>query len=115
MLINLGIPAIYEREIADHGLHTGLSGGWGLTVWIAFVLTESDHIKYKVEDGVERHADLLSRLTGQQIRSVEFNEQTASSRLARLSPPKYWEPFEAGLWEQRVEVYQLRSPGVGNL
>lgn len=115
LLIKLDIPGIYDRKIGDHGLHTGLSGGWMLAVWIAFVLTESDHTKYKVEDWVERHADLLSSLTGRQIRPADFNDNRLSSLLSRLSKPQYWEPFEAALWDQSVAVYQILSPGVGDL
>ena len=59
LAIKLNIPAIYDQEIGDHGLHTGLSGGWLLAIWMVFILTESDHTKYKVEDWSGRHADLL--------------------------------------------------------
>ena len=86
-----------------------------LAIWIAFVLTESDHTKYNVESWVERHSALLSRLTGQQIRAVEFNDNRLSSLLSRLSKPEHWEPFEASLWKQSVAVYQIHSPGVGTL
>lgn len=114
LLIKLGIPGIYDRQIADHGLHTGLSGGWMLAIWIAFVLTECDHTKYKVEDWVARHADLLSTLTGQPIRAADFNDNRLSSLLARLSKSAHWEAFEAALWEQSVAVYQILSPSVGD-
>ena len=53
LLIKLDIPGIYDRQIADHGLHTGLSGGWMLAIWIAFVLSESDHTRYKVEESYD--------------------------------------------------------------
>ena len=74
LVIKLGIPEIYDREIGDHGAHVGLSGGWMLAIWIVFILTECDHTKYKVEEWVERHTALLSHLSGQQIRAVEFND-----------------------------------------
>lgn len=115
LLIKLDIPGIYDRQIADHGLHTGLSGGWMLAIWLAFVLTESDHTKYKVEDWVERQADLLSQLTGRQIRAADFNDNRLSSLLSRLSKPERWEAFEAALWDSSVAVYQIFSPSVGQL
>jgi len=115
LLIKLGIPGIYDREIGDHGLHAGLSGGWMLAIWLAFILTESDHTKYKVEDWVARHADLLSPLTGQQIRSGDFNDNRLGSLLSRLSKPERWEPFEAALWHQSLAVYQILRPSVGGL
>jgi len=85
LLIKLDIPAIYDREVGDHGLHTGLSGGWMLAIWMVFIPTESDHTKYNVEDWSGRHAELLSRLTGQRIRAVDFNDNRLSSLLSRLS------------------------------
>lgn len=89
LLIKLGVPEIYDREAGDHALHTGLSGGWLLTIWLVFILTKSDHTKYKVEDWVERHADLLASLTGEKIRSVEFNDNRVGSLLSRPSKPEY--------------------------
>lgn len=115
LVIKLDIPAIYDREIGDHGLHTGLSGGWMLAIWMIFILTESDHTKYNVEDWGGRHAELLSRLTGQQIRAGDFNDNRLSSLLSRLSKPERWERFEAALWNSSVSVYEILKPSVGEL
>src|SRR5262244_2551073 len=113
LVIKLGIPEIYDREIGDHGSHVGLSGGWMLAIWIVFILTESDHTKYKVEEWIERHAALLSRLSGQQIRAVEFNDNRLSSLLSRLSKLERWERFEASIWQHSVSVYEILQPSEG--
>ena len=115
LVIKLGIAEIYDREIGDHGLHTGLSGGWMLAIWMVFILTECDHTKYKVEQWVARHAALLSRLTGQPIRAGDFNDNRLSSLLSRLSPPERWERLEAALWQHSVAVYEILQPSVGDL
>src|SRR5262245_3712369 len=115
LVIKLGIPEIYDREIGDHGSHVGLSGGWMLAIWIVFILTECDHTKYKVEEWSERHAALLSRLSGQQIRAVEFNDNRLSSLLSRLSKLERWERFEASIWQHSVSVYEILQPSVGKL
>lgn len=115
LAIKLGIPDIYDQEIGDHGSHAGLSGGWMIAIWIVFILTECDHTKYKVEEWIERHAALLSRLSGQQIRAVEFNDNRLSSLLSRLSKLERWERFEAAVWEQSVSVYEILEPSVGKL
>src|SRR5215475_12639567 len=80
LLIKLDIPTIYDREIGDHGSHTGLSGGWMLAIWMVFILTESDRTKYNVEDWSGLHAELLSRLTGQQIRAGDSAVCSRDSR-----------------------------------
>ena len=115
LIVKLDVAGLYDREIKDHGLHPGLSGGWMLAIWMVFVLTESDHTKYKVEEWVERHLSLLSQLSGRQIRSADFNDNRLSSLLARLSKPERWERLEAALWRQSVSVYQILQPGVGGL
>ena len=54
LLRKLELPGLYDRTIQDHGLHTGLSGGWRLTLWLVCLLTEGAHTKDKVQDGVAR-------------------------------------------------------------
>src|SRR5712692_11429126 len=61
LLMQMGIPQIYDREILDHGLHTGLSGGWMMTIWLAFIISQGDHTKYNVEDWVARSNSRLSQ------------------------------------------------------
>lgn len=115
LLQQMGIAEIYDREIGDHGLHTGLSGGWMLTVWLAFIMSQCDHTKYKVEDWVARHQAVLERVTGQQIVPAEFNDNRLSSLLSRLSQQQRWERFEAALWQHSIEIYDLASACVGGL
>ena len=115
VLMQMGIPQIYNQVIGDHGLHTGLSGGWMLTIWIAFILSQADHTKYKVEAWVARHQQLIERVTGQVIVPSEFNDNRLSSLLSRLSQEERWERFEAALWQHSVKVYELARPSVGEL
>src|SRR5262245_58229929 len=115
ILMQLGIPQLYDQEIGDHGSHTGLSGGWTMTIWLSFILTQSDHTKYKVQEWVDRHQTLLASLTRQKIESSEFNDSRLSRLLSRLSKQERWTRFEDALWKQSVEVYQLDTPSVGDL
>lgn len=115
LLRKLDVPGLYDRAIKDHGLHTGLSGGWLLTIWLVFLLTEGDHTKYKVQDWVARHAALLSHLCERPIHDGEFNDNRLSSLLARLAVVARWEKLEAALWQHSLTVYQLLQPSVGGL
>jgi transposase len=107
MLMQMSIPHHYEHEMGDHGLHQGLSGGWMMTIWLAFILTQADHTKYKVEDWVARHHFVIEKLTGQPVVAQQFNDNKLSSLLSRLSCKQRWEEFEASLWRDSVELYQL--------
>lgn len=115
LLMQMNLPQIYDREIRDHALHTGLSGGWMMTIWLAFLIAKGDHTKYKVEGWVERHQEVIAKVTGQVIDSKQFNDNRLSSLLTRLSIDKLWECFEAALWRHEVEVYEICPASVGDL
>jgi transposase len=105
--MQMHIQQIYDREVGDHPLHIGLSGGWVLTIWLGFLLTQGAHTKYKVEDWVARHQAVIAKVTGQVIDPKQFNDNKLSSLLKRLSDGKRWERFEAALWQHEVEVYEI--------
>jgi transposase len=115
VLMQMGLPQLYDREIGNHGAHTGLSGGWTMTIWLAFILSQADHTKYKVEEWVARYQGLRTGLTLQPIRPAEFSDNRLSRVLARLSKLARWECFEEALWNHSVAVYHLEMPSVGGV
>jgi transposase len=52
MMKKLQLPEIFDTQLGQHGNHTGLSNGWLLTVWLAFILSEGDHCKSHVQEWV---------------------------------------------------------------
>lgn len=115
LLMQMNLPEIFDREIGDHGLHPGLSGGWMMTIWLAFIISQGDHTKYKVETWVERHQEVVAKCAGQVIVPKEFNDNRLSSLLTRLSKDKRWASFEAALWRHEVEVYEICPASIGGL
>jgi transposase len=115
LLMQMKLPEIFDRQIGDHGLHPGLSGGWMITIWLAFIITQGDHTKYKVETWVARHQEVIAQCTNQVIVPKEFNDNRLSSLLTRLSKDKLWECFEAALFEHQVEVYEICPASIGDL
>ena len=43
VMIQLGFPGLIDQYLKRHGLHQGLSWGWIAAIWLAHILTESDH------------------------------------------------------------------------
>src|SRR3972149_6780856 len=109
LMIQMGLPQLYEREVDDHGHHQGLSGGWLLAVWLAFILSKGDHAKYRVQEWVNRHRAMLETLIGQPIRDTEFSDDRLGSVLKRLSHRARWEGLETALWRDSLAVYDLSS------
>ncbi len=115
MIIKLGLPELYEREVGDHGLFTGLSGGWLLSIWLTFILTRGDHTKYAVEEWVGRHQKVIEAVVGQPIEASEFSDNRLGSVLKRLSVAERWERLESALWENSVVAYALARQPEGGL
>jgi transposase len=108
----LHLPEIFDVQLGQHGNHTGLSNGWLLTVWLAFILSEGDHCKSHVQDWVWKRRRLLTDLIGQPISWDDFNDDRLGIALRYLSQQDSWEGIEQALWAQTVVVHEFEFDGV---
>jgi transposase len=106
-LIKLRIPETIDRQLPPHPLHQGLSNGWLITVWIAYILSQADHRKSHVQAWVEGLQHTIETLIGQPIRPVEFGDDRLTLVLRRLSDLEVWHELEADLWQVQCKVYAL--------
>src|SRR4051812_33070319 len=106
-LIKLQLPEILDRHLPPHPLHQGLSNGWLITVWIAYILSRADHRKSPVQAWADGLRHTLEALVGQPIRPVEFSDDRLTLVLKRLADAAAWEPLEADLWHTHCDVYAL--------
>jgi transposase len=106
-LIKLQLPEILDRHFPAHPLHQGLSNGWLITSWIAYILSRADHRKSPVQAWAEELHHSLEALIGQTIRPVEFSDDRLTLVLKRLDSPAAWESLEDDLWHTHCDVYAL--------
>src|SRR3954463_11806470 len=106
-LIKLKLPEILDRHYPAHPLHQGLSNGWLISVWIAYILSRADHRKSTVQDWAGQLQHTLEALIGQAIRPVEFSDDRLTLVLKRLDGDPAWESLEDVLWHTHCDVYAL--------
>src|SRR6516165_1859414 len=106
-LIRLRFPEILDCHLPPHPLHQGLSNGWLISVWIAYILSQADHRKSHVQEWVDRLHHSLETLIDQPIRPVEFSDDRLTLVLKRLSDSTVWPELEADLWHTQCDVYAL--------
>jgi transposase len=106
-LIKLQLPNILDRHLLPHPLHRGLSNGWLITVWIAYILSRADHRKSPVQAWADGLRHTLEALVGQPIRPVEFSDDRLTLVLKRLADTAAWQALEADLWHAHCNVYTL--------
>src|SRR3954447_7667752 len=106
-LIKLRLPEILDRHLPPHPLHQGLSNGWLISVWIAYILSHADHRKSPVQDWANGLRHSLEATIGQTIRTVEFSDDRLTLALKQLAEPEPWGRLEADLWQTHCDVYAL--------
>jgi transposase len=106
-LMKLQVPEIIDRQYPPHPLHEGLSNGWLVTVWLAYILSQADHRKSHVQEWVESLQHTIETLISQPIRPVEFGDDRLTLVLKRLSDLAHWQELESLLWSAQCEVYAL--------
>ena len=62
LLIRLRIPQYIDSFYTPHGNRQGLSVGWVTTIWLVYILTESDHRMNHVQAWVSSRIAALSEL-----------------------------------------------------
>jgi transposase len=106
LMQQLHLPELLENRLGSHHLHQGLSNGWVASVWIAFILSQSNHCKVSVQDWARSHQHTLQTLCGQSLRDVEFSDDRLSIVLRRLAEAD-WPALEQDLWRGSCEVYEI--------
>ena len=111
----LGLAELVDQHLGNHGNQQGLSNGWVLTIWLAFILAVGDHRKSTVRAWVQQHQQTLERLTGQTLRpdGIDYTDDRLGIVLRRLSDTDGWNKLEAQLWGAcTMDVYAFTMDGV---
>jgi len=103
----VGLPAIIDRHLSRHGLHQGLSWGWIATIWLAHILTESNHRKLPVQAWVHQAGETIERISGLSVHELDFTDDRLTLLLRRLSQAATWEAIETDLGRNILRVYAL--------
>jgi transposase len=112
LMIRIHLPDIIDKNLVRHGHHKGLSNGWLITIWLAYILSVADHRKSHVRAWCDQHKHALERLVGHAIRDVDFTDDRLGAVLTRLSRPEKWEAIETELWWNATKVYAVEVKGV---
>jgi len=107
VMIRLGLPDILDQRLKRHGSHQGVSWGWITAIWLAHILTESNHRKLPVQAWVRQASDTIERITGMKVNELDFTDDRLTLLLRRLSQPAIWQAIETDLGRNLLRVYDL--------
>ena len=107
ILIQMDVPGQVDRVLLPHGNWQGLSVGWVVTLWLAYILTQQDHRMNHVQAWVRSRQEALSQLSDQPLRETDFTDDRLAEVLGYLSQDAVWHAVEAGLSQHSIRVYHL--------
>ena len=112
VMLQLGLPEIFDHHIKRHGLHQGLSWGWIASIWLAHLLTKSNHRKQPVQAWVKQAHATIEKITGQTVRDLDFTDDRLTLLLRHLSKSDIWQAIEKELSQNIIRVYDLKAKRV---
>ena len=107
-MLRLGLPGIIDKHLVRHGLQKGLNWGWIAAIWLAHMLSQSDHRKQPVQEWVRQAQKTIEIITGQKVSEFDFTDDKLTVLLRRLSKPATWEAVQKELGQNIIRVYDLR-------
>jgi len=106
------LPVTLDKHLGNHGHQEGLSNGWTVVIWIAYILSEGKHTKVHVQDWVMKRQHLLQELSGEEIRREDFNDDSLGRVLKRLSSEDSWHRIEHEFWTFCTIIHEVKLNGV---
>lgn len=104
----LGIQKIIDQTITPHGNWSGISIGHLISLWLCYLLSESDHRLSSVEAWADSNLILLGTLSGQfDISSKDFTDDRLEQSLDYLSKESNWLGISNELNARSLQVYDL--------
>lgn len=104
----MGIIDIFNEQFEQHGNWEGVSIGYVIAIWLAYILSEGDHRKSYLQDWVaEREHTLLYSLDIGEINELDFTDDRLSIILNKFSDDKIWQKSECAVSKRIIRVYDL--------
>lgn len=104
----MGIQAALDAHFPTHGNWGGISLGYTAVIWLAHILSESDHRLSWAQAWVAGHLETLRACTGQPVRALDLSDDRLEGLLRALSHDERWQAFEAVYTQGLLRVYDLQ-------
>lgn len=103
----LGLPGILDAHFPAHGNRQGLSLGWLVLVWLAHILSRSDHRLNRVRPWADQLQTTLNSVLPTPLRPTDLTDDRLADLLHALSDDAAWAAAEGALNGHLLRVYAL--------
>jgi transposase len=108
-LTNMRGAALGDTHVPTNGHWEGLSRGGTTVVWVAFLLAEGDHRRYRVEPWVKAHQRTRRRCIGRQVNPRDLTDDRWAASLDYLRVADHGAAFERARNQSVLRVDDLQG------
>lgn len=108
-LLRMGVQTIFDRVFPRHKNWHGLTPGFVLVIWLAYIVSQADHRLNRVENWVENHLEMLRLSIKQNVTPLDFSDDKLANILRYISDDESWALFEKELNGHTLRVYNLEK------
>ena len=112
MLQEMGVAEIMDELTPRHGNRVGLSHGETATVWLAYILSESDHRMSFMERWAEGRINMLQGAMAKVVCVKDLSDDRLGDVLKVLSDDARWEAMGNAFNQRHLHVYELPNDTV---
>jgi transposase len=100
---------LLDQHFPTHGNWHGLSLGQVVSVWLTFIVSQSDHRLNQVQPWAERLIHTLRQASANpDLQALDFSDDRLASVLNYLAAAARWQAFEQAFNQQLLRVYDLQ-------
>lgn len=103
----MDLPQILDRHIPTRAYWGNLSVGWTAVVWLAHLLSCSDHKSNTIQQWVAAHPETLRWCAGNDVTPVDVGVDRLHDVLIGLSHDVQWQAIEADLNRHMLHTWTL--------
>jgi transposase len=111
-LKEMRVPELLNESFPTHRNWQGLSLGHLVTVWLTFILSESNHRLSHLQSWAASRVQTLRAALGVDLGETDFTDDRLAQALDYLSAEAGWPQFEDGLNCHLIRIYELSGETV---
>jgi len=111
-LKEMRVPELLNEAFPTHGNWRGLSLGHVVTVWLTFILSESNHRLSHLRPWAAGRLQTLRVALGVELVETDFTDDRLAQALDYLSAHEKWQHFEDHLNRHLLRIYDLTGETV---
>ena len=105
----MGLAEVLDQHLPDHGNRERLSWGTTAVMWLAHIISQSQHCMSHVQDLAALRLETLGAGIGQPVAPLDLADDRLAALLEKLADATTWEAITASVTPRLLRTYDLSA------